>query len=88
MKHSSVNTGPVTMCSIPLPRDDGLLGVLTLERASDHPFAPAELALCEAVVAMAGPILEARSVGRTAGSSPKWRRRCTRSLDACADRAM
>ena len=52
--------GAGTVCSIPLPRDDGLLGVLTLERAADHPFAPAELALCEAVAAMAGPILEAQ----------------------------
>ena len=52
--------GAGTVCSIPLPRDDGLLGVLTLERASDHPFAPAEIALCEAVAALAGPILEAQ----------------------------
>ncbi|HEY5871215.1 MAG TPA: HlyD family efflux transporter periplasmic adaptor subunit, partial [Candidatus Tectomicrobia bacterium] len=48
----------VTVCSIPLPRDDGLLGVLTLERSSEHPFTPAEIALCEAVAALAGPILD------------------------------
>jgi hypothetical protein len=52
--------GAGTVCSIPLPRDDGLLGVLTLERDTDHPFTPAELALCEAVAALAGPILEAQ----------------------------
>jgi multidrug resistance efflux pump len=52
--------GAGTVCSIPLPWDDGLLGVLTLERAADHPFTPAEIALCEAVAALAGPILEAQ----------------------------
>jgi multidrug resistance efflux pump len=52
--------GTGTVCSIPLPRDDSLLGVLTLERASDHPFTPAEIALCEAVAAMAGPMLDAQ----------------------------
>jgi multidrug resistance efflux pump len=52
--------GAGTACSIPLPGDDGLLGVLTLERAAERPFAPAEIALGEAVAAMAGPILEAR----------------------------
>jgi multidrug resistance efflux pump len=50
--------GTGTVCSIPLPRDEGLLGVLTLERPTDHPFTPAEVALCEAVAALAGPILD------------------------------
>ena len=52
--------GTGTVCSIPLPRDDSLLGVLTLERSSEHPFTPAEMALCEAVAALAGPILGAQ----------------------------
>ena len=43
-----------------LPRDDRLIGVLTLERPSDHPFTPADVEICEAVAALAGPILEAQ----------------------------
>ena len=50
--------GTGAMCSIPLPRDDILLGVLTLERPTDQPFAPAEIAFCEAVAALTGPILD------------------------------
>ena len=57
-QNSSVNTATGTVCSIPLPRGESLLGVLTLERLTDHPFAPAEIALCEAVAALAGPILD------------------------------
>jgi multidrug resistance efflux pump len=52
--------GTGTVCSIPLPRDNSLLGVLTLEWSSAHPVTPAEMALCEAVAALAGPILEAQ----------------------------
>jgi hypothetical protein len=52
--------GTGTVCSIPLPGDESLLGVLTLECSSDHSFTPAEIALCEAVAALAGPILEAQ----------------------------
>jgi multidrug resistance efflux pump len=52
--------GTGTVCSIPLPRDESLLGVLTLERPIDHPFTSAEIALCEAVAALAGPMLEAQ----------------------------
>jgi hypothetical protein len=50
--------GAGTVCSIPLARDESLLGVLTLERPPDQPFAPAETALCEAVAALTGPILD------------------------------
>jgi multidrug resistance efflux pump len=52
--------GTGTVCSVPLPRDASLLGVLTLERPTDHPFTPAEVALCEAVAALAGPVLDAQ----------------------------
>jgi multidrug resistance efflux pump len=52
--------GTGTVCSLPLSRDDGLLGVLTLERPTDRPFTPAEIALCEAVAALASPILAAQ----------------------------
>jgi RND family efflux transporter MFP subunit len=52
--------GTGSVCSIPLPGDDHLLGVLTLERSSEQPFTTIEIALCEAVAALAGPILETR----------------------------
>jgi multidrug resistance efflux pump len=52
--------GTGTVCSIPLPRDESILGVLTLERPTDHPFAPADIELCEAIAALAGPILDAQ----------------------------
>lgn len=50
--------GAGTVCSIPVPQADRLLGVLTLERPTEQPFTPAEIALCEAVAALAGPILD------------------------------
>jgi multidrug resistance efflux pump len=52
--------GTGMVCSIPLPRGESILGVLTLERPTDHPFEPADIELCEAVAALAGPILEAQ----------------------------
>jgi len=52
--------GTGTVCSIPLPRGESILGVLTLERPTDHPFEPADIELCEAIAALAGPILDAQ----------------------------
>ena len=50
--------GSGAICSIPLSRGDRFVGALTLERPEDHPFDPPTLELCEAVAAMAGPVLE------------------------------
>lgn len=50
--------GTGAVCSIPLARDGALLGVLTLERPAQRPFAAAEIELCEAVAALAGPVLD------------------------------
>src|SRR5262245_4051891 len=47
--------GTGAVCSIPLPRGESILGVLTLERPTDHPFEPADIELCEAIGALAGP---------------------------------
>src|SRR5262249_9737077 len=52
--------GTGMVCSIPLPQGESIVGVLTLERPTDHPFEPADIELCEAVAALAGPILEAQ----------------------------
>jgi multidrug resistance efflux pump len=50
--------GAGALCSVPLSHDGQVLGVLMLERPDDQPFPAATLALCEAVAALAGPILE------------------------------
>ena len=53
--------GTGTVCSIPpAVGTNSILGVLTLERPTDHPFAPAEMEFCEASAALAGPILDAQ----------------------------
>lgn len=44
--------------SVPLSRDGRIFGVLTLERPTNSPFDPATVELCEAVGALAGPMLE------------------------------
>jgi RND family efflux transporter MFP subunit len=46
------------ICSIPLSGGDRVFGVLTLERPEGRPFDPATVELCEAVAAMAGPMLD------------------------------
>jgi RND family efflux transporter MFP subunit len=50
--------GSGAICSIPLTYGDRLVGALTLERPEDHPFDPPTVELCEAVAALAGPVLE------------------------------
>lgn len=48
------------ICSIPLTGGDRGLGALTLERSAERPFEPDTVALCEAVGAVAGPLLEVK----------------------------
>src|SRR5262249_19584567 len=50
--------GAGVLCSVPLCHDGQVVGVLLLERPLEEPFPPTMLALCEAVAALAGPILE------------------------------
>ncbi|MBI4241068.1 MAG: HlyD family efflux transporter periplasmic adaptor subunit [Candidatus Rokubacteria bacterium] len=50
--------GSGAICSIPLSHGDRLVGALTLERPGDRPFDPPTVELCEAVAAVAGPVLE------------------------------
>ena len=48
------------ICSVPMHDGDRIVGVLTLERPTDRPFDRSSVELCEAIAAVAGPILEAR----------------------------
>jgi RND family efflux transporter MFP subunit len=50
--------GAGASCSVPLPAHGRAVGALTLERAADRPFQRADLELCEAVAALAGPVLD------------------------------
>jgi biotin carboxyl carrier protein len=50
--------GPGALCSVPLSREGRVVGVLTLERPADTPFDAAGIELCEAIGALAGPVLE------------------------------
>lgn len=50
--------GAGALCSVPFSHDGRMVGVLTLERPADTPFDLETVALCEAVAALAGPVLE------------------------------
>nr|MBI3614337.1 HlyD family efflux transporter periplasmic adaptor subunit [Nitrospirota bacterium] len=50
--------GAGAICSIPLRAAGSLAGVLMLERPAERPFDDATRDLCEAVAALAGPLLE------------------------------
>lgn len=56
--------------SVPLANDRDRVGVLTLERAKDRPFTPAELQLCEAIGQLLGPVVALRQ----RDERPLWRR--------------
>ena len=49
-----------TICSVPLRHDGHMFGVLTFERHATHAFDPATVELCEAIAALAGPVLEVK----------------------------
>ena len=46
------------VCSVPLGGEGQIYGVLTFERLADNPFDRATVELCEAIAAIAGPVLE------------------------------
>jgi multidrug resistance efflux pump len=50
--------GAGVLCSVPLSHDGRVVGILTLERPADQPLDPPTVELCEAVGALAGPMLE------------------------------
>jgi RND family efflux transporter MFP subunit len=50
--------GAGAICSVPLAADGRPVGGLTLERAAERPFQRSDVELCEAVAALAGPVLE------------------------------
>jgi RND family efflux transporter MFP subunit len=50
--------GAGVVCSVPLGREGQIYGVLTFERLADNPFHSSTIELCEAIAALAGPILE------------------------------
>jgi RND family efflux transporter MFP subunit len=50
--------GSGSVCSIPFAEGTEFVGALTLERPADQPFDAASLELVEALVALAGPVLE------------------------------
>lgn len=50
--------GVGAICSVPLGRGGQIYGVLTFERLADNPFDSSTVELCEAIAALAGPILE------------------------------
>ncbi len=52
--------GNGAICSVPLSGYGRTLGMLTLERAAERPFDRGEIDICEAIVGLAGPMLEVR----------------------------
>ena len=51
-------SGNKSICSVPLPGQDELVGVMTLERAGGEGFDDETVAICESLVLLVGPILE------------------------------
>ena len=50
--------GTGAICTIPLPGRSGLIGVVTLERLPSEPFDDEEVALCNSLVRVTGPIFD------------------------------
>jgi RND family efflux transporter MFP subunit len=50
--------GNGAICSIPLSAHGQIVGVLTVERPAERPIAQGMVELCEAIAALAGPVLE------------------------------
>lgn len=69
--------GSGSVCSVPLLDQGRVVGVLTLERDADHPFDRQTVDLCEAIAAVAGPVLEVKR------RDDRWLLR--RAWDACCE---
>src|SRR3989442_1012575 len=50
--------GAGAVCSVPVAAGGRVVGGLTLERPADRPFDPPTVEVCEAIAALAGPVLE------------------------------
>jgi len=59
-EHESLSreNGESILCSVPLSQGGNVIGVLTLERSKGKPFDFETIQVCEAVGAMAGPMLD------------------------------
>ena len=64
--------GSGAVCSAPFGTEAEIVGAFTFERTREHPFAPAEVELCEAVAALAGSLLRQRRDAE-AGPIPRAR---------------
>ena len=51
-------SGNGSVCSVPLPGRDRIIGVLTLERAASAPFDDETVTICESLASLVGPTLE------------------------------
>lgn len=69
--------GSGAVCSVPLLDQGRIIAVLTLERDADHPFDRQTVDLCEAIAAVAGPVLEVKR------RDDRWLLR--RAWDACCE---
>lgn len=56
-------SGAVSAVSFPLHSEDRVVGAITFERSAGYRFDPPTLELCEAVAAIAGPIVELKRRG-------------------------
>ena len=52
--------GNGALCSMPFSGNGRILGILTFERPAERPFDRGEIDICEAIVGLAGPMLEVR----------------------------
>jgi RND family efflux transporter MFP subunit len=66
----SASRGDASVLSVPLADDRDVVGVLTLERVRDKPFARDDVALCEAIGLLLGPVTALRN----RDEKPLWRR--------------
>ncbi|HLN88418.1 MAG TPA: HlyD family efflux transporter periplasmic adaptor subunit [Candidatus Limnocylindrales bacterium] len=62
--------GNGAICSVPINSHDEYSGAVTFERTADQPFDRAAVELCEAVVGIAGPILQIQQ----RDDRPLWRK--------------
>jgi RND family efflux transporter MFP subunit len=52
------DSGNGSVCSVPLPGRDRIIGVITLERAASVPFDDETVTICESLAGLVGPTLE------------------------------
>ena len=75
LRRSGSSSGLV--CSIPIVNLGAIIGAVTLERAAERPMTPAEIAHCEHIVNLAGPVLALKSESEVSAVT-RLRRACAR----------